>query len=162
MTFAVQTWWTLTWIAPRLRRVNRSKFSRRCWRNTNNSSLRVGSACTASNTRPGNHFFIKFIFEKTFAFLFVYSVGEFEIYMTESSAFLFYGMENFFTYIPSSKIASLTFEGKHSPFSVIIVSVLQIPFSTSVLTDCQMVMLFDRMQTNSSYARQSKMDVLKT
>ena len=56
-------------------------------------------------------------------------MGEFEIYMTESSAFLFYGMENFFTYIPSSKIASLTFEGMYSPFSVIILSVLQITFS---------------------------------
>ena len=63
------------------------------------------------------------------AFLFAFSVGEFEIYMTESSAFLFYGMENFFTYIPSSKIASLTFEGMYSTCSVIIFSVLQIAFS---------------------------------
>lgn len=71
-------------------------------------------------------------------YCFINSVGEYEIYMLESAAFIFYGMERFLAYLPPSKIASLNFE------------------------DCQMVMLFDKAQTSNSFARQSKQDVLKT
>ena len=48
--------------------------------------------------------------------VFVYSlftsVGEYEIYMMESSAFVFYGMESFLTQLPPYKVASLNFEGQ--------------------------------------------------
>ena len=39
------------------------------------------------------------------------SVGEYEIYMMESSAFVFYGMESFLTQLPPYKVASLNFDG---------------------------------------------------
>ncbi|CAH1785035.1 unnamed protein product [Owenia fusiformis] len=66
------------------------------------------------------------------------SVGEFEIYMIEGSAFVFYGMERFMSYITPQKLASL-----------------------SIPENC-LVMLFDLAQTSKSFTRQSSGDVLKS
>ena len=42
----------------------------------------------------------------------VCSPGEYEIYLTESSAFLFYGMERFMCYVPPHKIAAMNLPSK--------------------------------------------------
>ena len=40
-----------------------------------------------------------------------YSVGEWEIYMTESSSLIFYGMERLLSYIPPEKMPALNIPG---------------------------------------------------
>ena len=42
------------------------------------------------------------------------SVGEWEVYMTESSGFVFYGMEHLLSYIPPSKVSALNIPGLYS------------------------------------------------
>ncbi|KAJ8359853.1 hypothetical protein SKAU_G00163780 [Synaphobranchus kaupii] len=66
------------------------------------------------------------------------SLDELEHLLTNCSAFIFNGTEHFLANIPPSKIVSMT------------------------LSDCQMVMLFDRAQTSSSVLRQTKLDALKS
>ena len=66
------------------------------------------------------------------------STAEYEIYASEGSAFIFYGMERFLCNLPPYKLAAMN------------------------LPDCQLVLLYDLAQTNSSSLRQSKVDVLKT
>ncbi|XP_071090002.1 cilia- and flagella-associated protein 46-like [Haliotis cracherodii] len=66
------------------------------------------------------------------------SVGEWEIYMTESSAFVFYGMERLMSYLPPAKLSALN------------------------IPDCLLVYLLDMAQTSKSFLRQSKVDVLKS
>ncbi|BFY98171.1 hypothetical protein BsWGS_01212 [Bradybaena similaris] len=66
------------------------------------------------------------------------SVGEWEIYMTESSAFIFYGMERLLGYIPPYKISALN------------------------LTECNILLSFDQMETQKSFHRQCKLDTLKS
>ncbi|XP_041368336.1 cilia- and flagella-associated protein 46-like isoform X2 [Gigantopelta aegis] len=66
------------------------------------------------------------------------SVGEWEVYMIESSGFIFYGMEHLLSYIPPSKISALN------------------------IPDCTMLYLLDLAQTSKSFLGQSKIDVLKS
>ena len=40
-----------------------------------------------------------------------FSVGEWEIYLTENSSFIFYGMEKFIKYIPPEKLTALNIPG---------------------------------------------------
>ncbi|ESP03735.1 hypothetical protein LOTGIDRAFT_237561 [Lottia gigantea] len=66
------------------------------------------------------------------------SVGEWEVYLKESSSFIFYGMERLLSYIPPSKLAALN------------------------IPDCVMLFCLDMTQTNKSFLRQSKIDILKS
>ncbi|XP_033126439.1 cilia- and flagella-associated protein 46-like [Anneissia japonica] len=66
------------------------------------------------------------------------SIGEWETYMSENSAFIFYGMERFFSHIHPSKV---------------------IPRNMS---ECKLAILLDLVQTSKSFLRQSKIDVIKT
>ncbi|CAG5128472.1 unnamed protein product, partial [Candidula unifasciata] len=66
------------------------------------------------------------------------SVGEWEIYMTESSAFIFYGTERLLGYIPPYKMSALN------------------------LTDCNILLSFDKAETQKSFNRQCKLDTLKS
>lgn len=43
-----------------------------------------------------------------------FSVGEWEIYLTDNSSFIFYGMEKFINYIPPAKLSALNIPGKSS------------------------------------------------
>lgn len=66
------------------------------------------------------------------------SQGEYEVYMAESSGFIFYGMERFISYVAPHKMAAAS------------------------LTDCKLAMLFDLVQTAKSFSRHAKADVFKT
>ncbi|XP_069140158.1 cilia- and flagella-associated protein 46-like isoform X2 [Argopecten irradians] len=66
------------------------------------------------------------------------SVGEWEIYLTENSSFIFYGMEKFLNYIPPAKLTALN------------------------IPDCNILYIQDLAQTSKSFTRQSKLDVLKS
>ena len=66
------------------------------------------------------------------------SVGEWEIYLTESSSFIFYGLERLLSYIPPHKMPALN------------------------IPDCNCLFSFDLAETSKSFQRQSKLDVLKT
>ncbi|CAL1538602.1 unnamed protein product [Lymnaea stagnalis] len=66
------------------------------------------------------------------------SIGEWEIYISESSAFIFYGMERVLSYIPPHKMATLNSPG------------------------CNILFSFDLAETAKSFQRQSKLDVYKT
>ncbi|XP_052771669.1 cilia- and flagella-associated protein 46-like isoform X4 [Mya arenaria] len=66
------------------------------------------------------------------------SVGEWEVYLVENSAFIFYGMESFLSYISPAKLSALN------------------------IPDCMIVCSLDMAQTTNSFARQSKTDVLKS
>ncbi|GFO25853.1 cilia- and flagella-associated protein 46 isoform x2 [Plakobranchus ocellatus] len=66
------------------------------------------------------------------------SVGEWEIYLTESTSFIFFGMERLLAYIPPHKISALN------------------------IPDCNILFSFDLAETAKSFQRQSKLDVLKT
>ncbi|KAK2192882.1 hypothetical protein NP493_21g08032 [Ridgeia piscesae] len=66
------------------------------------------------------------------------SQGEYEIYLAECGAFVFYGMERFLGYIPPHKVAATN------------------------MPDCQLMVLLDQTQTSSSFSRQAKIDVHKT
>ncbi|XP_060072788.1 cilia- and flagella-associated protein 46-like [Ylistrum balloti] len=66
------------------------------------------------------------------------SVGEWEIYLTENSSFIFYGMEKFLNYIPPAKLTALN------------------------IPDCSILYIQDLAQTSKSFTRQSKLDVLKS
>ncbi|OWF46298.1 Tetratricopeptide repeat protein 40 [Mizuhopecten yessoensis] len=66
------------------------------------------------------------------------SVGEWEIYLTENSSFIFYGMEKFLNYIPPAKLTALN------------------------IPDCNILYVQDLAQTSKSFTRQSKLDVLKS
>ncbi|XP_055900491.1 cilia- and flagella-associated protein 46-like isoform X3 [Biomphalaria glabrata] len=65
------------------------------------------------------------------------SLGEWEIYISESSAFIFYGFERFLSYIPPSKLATLN------------------------IPDCSILFSFDLSETAKSFQRQSKLDLHK-
>ncbi|KAJ8418005.1 hypothetical protein AAFF_G00137140 [Aldrovandia affinis] len=66
------------------------------------------------------------------------SLAELEHLLTNCSAFIFNGTEHFLGNVPPSKIVSMK------------------------LSDCQMVILFDRAQTSSSALRQTKLDAQKS
>uniref|UniRef100_K1QER2 Uncharacterized protein C10orf92 n=2 Tax=Magallana gigas TaxID=29159 RepID=K1QER2_MAGGI len=66
------------------------------------------------------------------------SVGEWEIYLTDNSSFIFYGMEKFINYIPPAKLSALN------------------------IPDCSMIYLLDLAETSKSFTRQSKLDVRKS
>ncbi|XP_056005172.1 cilia- and flagella-associated protein 46-like isoform X7 [Ostrea edulis] len=66
------------------------------------------------------------------------SVGEWEIYLTDNSSFIFYGMEKFINYIPPSKLSALN------------------------IPDCSIIYLLDLAETSKSFTRQSKLDVRKS
>ncbi|XP_035825239.1 cilia- and flagella-associated protein 46 [Aplysia californica] len=66
------------------------------------------------------------------------SVGEWEIYLTESTSFIFYGLERLLSYIPPHKMAALN------------------------IPECNILFSFDLAETSKSFQRQSKLDVLKT
>ncbi|XP_071946706.1 cilia- and flagella-associated protein 46-like [Antedon mediterranea] len=66
------------------------------------------------------------------------SVGEWENYMLDNSAFIFYGMERLFSYIHPSKVIA------------------------SNMAECKLAIILDLVQTNKSFLRQSKIDVIKT
>ncbi|XP_034148794.1 cilia- and flagella-associated protein 46 isoform X2 [Esox lucius] len=65
------------------------------------------------------------------------SLVDFEQLLTNCSAFIFHGMENFLANIPACKVLSLN------------------------LSECQMVILFDMVQYSARMLRQSKLDVRK-
>ncbi|GFS07539.1 cilia- and flagella-associated protein 46 [Elysia marginata] len=65
------------------------------------------------------------------------SVGEWEIYLTESTSFIFFGMERLLAYIPPHKMSALN------------------------IPDCNILFSFDLAETAKSFQRQSKLDVLK-
>ncbi|XP_076434592.1 cilia- and flagella-associated protein 46-like isoform X2 [Babylonia areolata] len=65
------------------------------------------------------------------------SVGEWEVYITESSSFVFYGLERFLSYLPPAKMSALN------------------------IPDCMLVYALDLAQTSKSFMRQSKLDVFK-
>ncbi|KAH9492442.1 Cilia- and flagella-associated protein 46 [Bulinus truncatus] len=65
------------------------------------------------------------------------SLGEWENYISESSAFIFYGFERFLSYIPPSKLVSLN------------------------IPDCNIFFSFDLSETAKSFQRQSKLDLHK-
>ena len=65
------------------------------------------------------------------------SVGEYEIYLSEGTAMLYYGMERLSAQLPPSRMAHLS------------------------LPDSGLVGLFDGAQTTLSFLRQSKIDVVK-
>ncbi|KAK7482059.1 hypothetical protein BaRGS_00026751 [Batillaria attramentaria] len=66
------------------------------------------------------------------------SVGEWEIYLTESSSFIFYGFERLLSYIPPAKMSALN------------------------IPDCMILYCLDLAQTSRSFMRQSKVDVDKS
>ncbi|XP_070541399.1 cilia- and flagella-associated protein 46-like isoform X2 [Ptychodera flava] len=66
------------------------------------------------------------------------SIGEWEIQLSESSAFVFYGMEKLLSHLSASKL---------------------IPMN---LSECFLVVMLDHVQTNQSFLRQSKIDVIKS
>lgn len=66
------------------------------------------------------------------------SVGEWEIYLAENSSFVFYGMERFLSYIPPPKLSALN------------------------IPECMIMYSLDLAQTNKSFTRQSKIDVIKS
>ncbi|XP_077992013.1 cilia- and flagella-associated protein 46-like isoform X2 [Glandiceps talaboti] len=66
------------------------------------------------------------------------SIGELEMQLAESTAFIFYGMEKFLTHMAPQKL---------------------IPTN---LSDCLLIVLLDQVQTNQSFLRQSKVDVIKS
>nr|XP_022339451.1 cilia- and flagella-associated protein 46-like isoform X3 [Crassostrea virginica] len=66
------------------------------------------------------------------------SVGEWEIYLTDNSSFIFYGMEKFINYIPPAKLSALN------------------------IPDCSIIYLLDLAETSKSFTRQSKLDVRKS
>ncbi|XP_064631435.1 cilia- and flagella-associated protein 46-like isoform X3 [Lineus longissimus] len=66
------------------------------------------------------------------------SAGEYELYMTEGSAFVYYGMERFLAQISPEKIAALN------------------------IPECLFVAMFDLAQTSKSFLTQSKVDINKT
>ncbi|KAK7109057.1 hypothetical protein V1264_013170 [Littorina saxatilis] len=66
------------------------------------------------------------------------SVGEWEVYLSESSAFIFYGLERLLSYLPPAKMSALN------------------------IPDCMMVYSLDLAQTSKSFMRQSKVDVFKS
>ncbi|XP_059152499.1 cilia- and flagella-associated protein 46-like isoform X4 [Physella acuta] len=66
------------------------------------------------------------------------SVGEWEIYMCDSSAFIFYGLQRFLSYLPPNKLPALN------------------------IPDCGILFTFDLAETAKSFQRQSKLDILKT
>ncbi|XP_053406399.1 cilia- and flagella-associated protein 46-like [Mercenaria mercenaria] len=66
------------------------------------------------------------------------SVGEWEVYLLENSAFVFYGMERLLSYIPPAKLSALN------------------------IPECMIVYSLDMAQTTKSFTRQSKIDVLKS
>ncbi|XP_022091640.1 cilia- and flagella-associated protein 46-like isoform X3 [Acanthaster planci] len=66
------------------------------------------------------------------------SVGEWEEQFRECAAFIFYGLEKFFSHVPPQKLAPMN------------------------LTECQLVMILDLVQTSQSFMRQSKIDVQKS
>jgi hypothetical protein len=61
-----------------------------------------------------------------------------ELHLLESGAFIFYGTERFLDYIPPHKLASIN------------------------LPNCRLAVILDLVQTNRSFSRQAKLDVLKT
>ncbi|XP_062591392.1 cilia- and flagella-associated protein 46-like [Saccostrea cucullata] len=66
------------------------------------------------------------------------SVGEWEIYLTDNSSFIFYGMEKFINYIPPAKLSALN------------------------IPDCSIIYSLDMAETSKSFTRQSKLDVRKS
>ncbi|XP_025093435.1 cilia- and flagella-associated protein 46-like isoform X2 [Pomacea canaliculata] len=66
------------------------------------------------------------------------SVGEWELYIKESSTFLFYGFERLVAYLSPAKLSALN------------------------IPDCMMMYVLDQAQTSKSFMRQSKVDTLKS
>ena len=51
--------------------------------------------------------------------MFLYSsAGEYEIYIKESSAMMFYGMERLLAYLPPAKVAALNLSGENPTVQV--------------------------------------------